>query len=249
MSLPKVIAGNWKMNGSNILIEKFSKKFRTVDLSTKVEVIVFPPFTHLKYAYEQLKDTNIKIGAQDCHHESTGAFTGNVSSKMLAECGASFVIIGHSERRELSRSENKYIPGKISSAVERNLTPIVCIGESLIEHQNNQTNEILEKQLKFSLKQSIKSEALVVAYEPKWAIGTGKMPSLNQINQTHRCIREILSKIFDKESAKKIRIIYGGSVNPSNASEILNQEEVSGVLVGGASISTDDFLKIVTRSY
>ena len=245
MSHDKLIAGNWKMNGNIKLIEEFVKKIPSINLLQNIEVLICPSFPYLGQAFEAFKSLGIKVGAQDCHHKANGANTGDVSSKMIRELGSSYIIIGHSERRDNYQSENLHIFEKVKRAIEENLIPIICIGESLAERQNDATEVVLKNQLNFFLKNDLKDVDFVVAYEPKWAIGSGRVASLPEIKKTHAFIREIISQAFNMEIARSKRIIYGGSVKPDNSGKILKLEEVDGALIGGASLDPQDFFSII----
>ena len=241
----KLIAGNWKMNGNIKLIEEFVKKFPNIKSFQNIEVLICPSFPYLGQTFEAFKRLGIKVGAQDCHYKANGAHTGDVSSKMISELGASYIIIGHSERRDNYQSEDLHIFEKVKRVIDENLTPIICIGENLAERQNNDTEAVLKNQLNFFLKNDLKEVDFVVAYEPKWAIGSGQVASLPEINKTHTFIRETISQAFNMEIARSRRIIYGGSVKPDNSEKILKLEEVDGVLIGGASLNPQDFFSII----
>ncbi len=245
MSQRKLIAGNWKMNGNINLIETFADTFSKINLADKIEVLICPPFSYLEKAYGAFKEIGISVGAQDCHHEIYGAHTGNVSSKMVKECGGSYVIIGHSERRDFYPEEDKYFSEKVLRSIECDLIPIICVGENLHERNTNKTETTLKNQLEPFLIRELEKIEFVIAYEPKWAIGTGKIASIDQINSAHNFIRNTISKKYNGEAAGEKRIIYGGSVKPNNCVEILNSKVVDGALIGGASLNSKDFLSII----
>ena len=228
----KIIVANWKMNGSKILIKEFSA-FAPTKTNT---IIICPPFTLLDSAKTTLPDF-IKIGAQNCSEEDTGAFTGEISASMLRESRASHVIVGHSERRTLYKETDNVILKKVQSAIKNELTPIVCIGETLSEKKANKTFQVLEKQIDASIAKVNAQTRLIVAYEPIWAIGTGLTPNEDEIKETHLHIKEKLSQYFNSD----IPILYGGSASSENCSKITSIENVDGLLVGGASLKKHDF--------
>jgi triosephosphate isomerase len=212
-----------------------------------VEVGIAPPFPFLRAALDAVGTDPVRVGAQDVHWEDVGAFTGEVSAAMLASMGASFVILGHSERRHLLGETDEDVRRKVAAAFRRGLTPIVCVGETEAERLAERTLEVVERQLQLGLASVPAEQAdhLVVAYEPVWAIGTGRVATLDQIAEVHRLVRDRLSARFGAEAAGRIRIQYGGSVTPQNAAEILALEEVDGALVGGASLDAAKFLAVV----
>ena len=228
----KIIVANWKMNGSKILIKEFSA-FAPTKTNT---IIICPPFTLLDSAKTTLPDF-IKIGAQNCSEEDTGAFTGEISASMLRESRASHVIVGHSERRTLYKETDNVILKKVQSAIKNELTPIVCIGETLSEKKANKTFQVLEKQIDASIAKVNAQTRLIVAYEPLWAIGTGLTPNEDEIRETHLHIKEKLSQYFNID----IPTLYGGSASAENCGKITSIENVDGLLVGGASLKKHDF--------
>jgi len=241
-----LIAGNWKMNTTipeakelvnNILIHSIK-----LENKNNNEILFCPPFTHLYPIGEIIKDSNLSLGGQNCLQELGGAFTGEISPSMLNDVGCKYVILGHSERREFFCETNELINKKISIAIENDLIPIYCIGESLEERNNGTTNNKLKVQIKEGLK-DIEGN-LVIAYEPIWAIGTGLTPTIEQINETHNFIRGLLIELFGS-LGKDIKILYGGSLNDKNATDILPIENVNGGLIGGASLNADKFNKII----
>tara|TARA_B100000902_G_scaffold300940_1_gene288617 strand:- start:242 stop:985 length:744 start_codon:yes stop_codon:yes gene_type:complete len=237
----KIIAGNWKMNGKleNLLeIKKISNEFAR----SKIEIVICPPFTLLSAATEIRK--NIYLGAQNLHSESEGAFTGEISADMLLDLGVTHSIIGHSERRTEHNETNKIVARKVKISLERKLQTIICIGETELHRQKNRTLEILEKQLFDSLGTNENFEKLIVAYEPIWAIGTGLIPEISEISKTHDFIRVRLLELYGS-NASNIPLLYGGSVNGSNAPEIFKVPNVNGALVGGASLSFEKFAPII----
>ena len=237
----KIIAGNWKMNGKleNLLeIKKISNEFAR----SKIEIIICPPFTLLSAASEIAK--NVHLGAQNLHPESEGAFTGEISADMLVDLGVTYSIIGHSERRNEHNETNEIVARKVKVSLEKKLQTIICIGETDLQHKENSTLEILEQQLLGSLANNINFENLIVAYEPIWAIGTGLIPKVSEISKIHDFIRVRLVELYGY-NASNIPLLYGGSVNGSNAPEIFNVPNVNGALVGGASLSFEKFAPIV----
>ena len=237
----KIIAGNWKMNGKleNLLeIKKISNEFAR----SKIEIIICPPFTLLSAASEIAK--NVYLGAQNLHPESEGAFTGEISADMLVDLGVKYSIIGHSERRNEHNETNEIVARKVKISLEKKLQTIICIGETELQRKEKSTLEILEKQLLESLANNTNSEKLIVAYEPIWAIGTGLIPEVSEISKIHDFLRVRLVELYGS-SASYIPLLYGGSVNGSNASEIFNVNNVNGALVGGASLSFEKFAPII----
>ena len=237
----KIIAGNWKMNGKleNLLeIKKISNEFAR----SKIEIIICPPFTLLSAASEIAK--NVYLGAQNLHPESEGAFTGEISADMLVDLGVKYSIIGHSERRNEHNETNEIVARKVKISLEKKLQTIICIGETELQRKENSTLEILEQQLLESLTNNTNSEKLIVAYEPIWAIGTGLIPEVSEISKIHDFLRVRLVELYGS-NASTIPLLYGGSVNGSNASEIFNVNNVNGALVGGASLSFEKFAPII----
>ena len=237
----KIIAGNWKMNGKleNLLeIKKISNEFAR----SKIEIIICPPFTLLSVASKIAK--NVYLGAQNLHPESAGAFTGEISADMLVDLGVKYSIIGHSERRNEHNETNEIVARKVKISLEKNLQTIICIGETELQRKENSTLEILEQQLLESIANNTNSEKLIVAYEPIWAIGTGLIPEVSEISKIHDFLRVRLVELYGS-NASTIPLLYGGSVNGSNASEIFNVNNVNGALVGGASLSFEKFAPII----
>ena len=231
----KIIAANWKMNGSEELMKEFSQ----LTPAKHNDVIICPPFTLLDSA-KSLLSNSIKIGAQNCSAEDKGPFTGEISASMLQEKNVSHVLIGHSERRTLFKETDYVILKKIEAAIKSKLIPIVCIGETLSEKKTNKTLQVLESQINRSLAKIQPHEQVIVAYEPVWAIGTGLIPDESEIKETHLYIKTKLSQHFNAD----IPILYGGSANSENCSQIISIENVGGLLVGGASLKKHDFKTI-----
>jgi triosephosphate isomerase len=243
--LRPLVAGNWKMNGLKMSANELGRIMQGGgDLWRKVDLMICPPATLLVTHSVVALGSKLQIGAQDCHAEPSGAFTGDISAEMIADAGAVAVIVGHSERRTLHHETNEQVRAKAQAAWRAGLTAIVCIGETKAEREAGQTLDVLGKQLDGSLPQSgATAENLVVAYEPVWAIGTGLTPTSNDVAEAHRFIRDRLKTRFGAQG-EKVRILYGGSVKPANAKELLSLPNVNGALVGGASLKADDFLGI-----
>jgi triosephosphate isomerase len=243
-----IIAGNWKMyktiDESIELVTLLKRSLADID---EIEIAVCPPFTSLSDVREALIDTNIRLGAQDCYWEKEGAFTGEISCQMLKSAGCSYVIIGHSERRQFFGETNETVNKKVKAALKEGLRPIVCVGEKLDERQSGRTFDVVKDHVGNSLAGLSKDEMLkvVIAYEPVWAIGTGVVATKEQAQEVHKYIRGLIGKMFDDETAGSVRIQYGGSVKPDNIRELISQEDVDGALVGGASLKADSFAQIV----
>jgi len=212
-----------------------------------VEIVVAPPFTAIHAAAEAARNTNIGVAAQDLYWEREGAFTGEVSPAMIAEAGAEYVIVGHSERRRLFGETDAIVNRKTMAAIAGALTPIVCIGETLEERERDETLAVLDRQIKDGLDQLTADQVaeIVIAYEPVWAIGTGKVATTEQAQEVHAFIRTLLTKLFTEPVAQKIRILYGGSMKPANAPELLAQKDIDGGLIGGASLESRSFVELV----
>ncbi len=247
MRIP-IIAGNWKMNKTEEealqLVSDLKQRLGEV---TGVKVIVCPPFTALFSVNKALENSSILLGAQNMHWEEKGAFTGEVSPTMLLTVGCKFVIIGHSERRSYFYETDHSVNLKVKSALKFSLSPIICVGEKLEERDANKTKEVIEIQLKGAYKElsDQQAEKTVIAYEPVWAIGTGKNATPQQANEVHVFIRKFLSDEYGEEISEKINILYGGSVNPKNSRELLAMSDIDGALVGGASLDAVSFEGIV----
>lgn len=243
----KVIAGNWKMNNSIEESVKLISELKQGLIETDVKVIICPPFTSLETANTLVKGSQIELGAQNMHNETSGAFTGEISASMLKSVGCKYVILGHSERRAIFGESNEFINKKVHKALTENLIPILCVGESLEEREKNITKDVVKRQLLVGLDSvsSEQAEGIIIAYEPVWAIGTGKTASPEQAQEVHGFIRALFSEKYGKETAEKVIIQYGGSVKPDNASELLSQKDIDGALVGGACLKADSFLGII----
>ena len=243
----KIIAGNWKMNKLPNETISFFEEFVPLVKNTKNEVVICAPYTDLFYAILSAQNTNIKIGAQNMHWEENGAYTGEVSPQMLKAIGVEYVIIGHSERRQYFAETDETVNKKLKAAHNVGLKPIVCVGESLEQRESGNAKEIVTKQVKMGLKDLTNEQiaSTIVAYEPIWAIGTGKTATKEDANETIKWIREEIENMYGKENADKVIIQYGGSVKSSNAKELFEMSDIDGGLVGGASLKPDEFSKIV----
>ena len=244
--LKPLAAANWKMNKTIGETEDFIHSFLPmVKTVTDVEILIAPPFTSLSIASQLLQATHIRLAGQDVFYEEKGAFTGEISSAMLLSAGCSDVIIGHSERRQYFDETDEIVNKKIKTARGNNLGVILCIGETLAEREENKTFDILERQLTGSLR-DMSLKGINIAYEPVWAIGTGKTATPDQANEAHAYIRKWLREYG--EGADSVRILYGGSVTPDNIKSLMAEHEINGALVGGASLKPDSFAKIVLGS-
>jgi len=254
MSRKQFIAGNWKMNtslaGAVALADGLKAKIGRVE---QVDLAVAPPFVYLSAVADELEDSAIAVAAQNVFHEDSGAYTGEISGQMLKDVGCRYVIIGHSERRHVFGETDELINRKVIKALSDGLDVILCVGELLEQRQAEQTDEVVARQVKIALEgvasrqpgDMALGERLTVAYEPVWAIGTGKTATPAQAQDVHAMIRRLLGEIYDRQTAEGVRIQYGGSVKPSNAAELLAQPDIDGALVGGASLKADDFAAIV----
>ena len=250
--MKKLIAANWKMNKtaeeSVVFIKQFTKLIKN---AKDIEIVICPPFTSLQAVSKELKGSIIKLGSQNMHFEDAGAYTGEISPLMLKEIGCEYAIIGHSERREIFNEDDFLINKKVAAALSHSLKPILCIGENLEQRKNGKTNAVLENQLKNCLKNINKNQIVKVniAYEPVWAISKGnpnhKAATAQDAEQGHRFIRSVIEKMYDRETAKNTRIIYGGSMKPDNAKELLAMPNINGGLVGNASLDAKSFAEIV----
>ena len=245
------IAGNWKMNLTLEEARGLAKKLCDgLADSEAVDVGVFPSFVYLKDICDILSDSKVFVGAQNMNREKCGAFTGEVSGEMLRDIGCTHVIIGHSERRTIYQETDSMINSKIKAALFNDLCPILCVGEKQEERDADKTREVVENQLSGGLENltSEQVKGLTIAYEPVWAIGTGKTATPEQANEVHAFIRNTMRSKYDNDTAQSMRIQYGGSVNSKNAKELLGQPEIDGALVGGASLDSNSFLDIVSAA-
>ena len=238
-----LIAGNWKMNGLRASLGE-ARAIAEGSAGCKARVAICPPSPLIREMSEMLRGTGVLVGGQDAHWEASGAFTGDVSAQMLADAGAELVILGHSERRAGHGETDEIVARKVATALAAGLEPIVCVGETLEERQAGQALGVVTGQARGSLPAALAGQAFSVAYEPVWAIGTGLTPTTAEIEEMHRAIRATLVELFG-EAGAGVPILYGGSVKPSNAGEILHAAEVGGALVGGASLKAEDFLAII----
>ncbi|MBE7014084.1 MAG: triose-phosphate isomerase [Ruminococcaceae bacterium] len=242
-----LIAGNWKMNKTVsetvTLVEEITKKVT----EPNCDVVICVPYTSISDAVKLTKGTPVKVGAQNMHFLDNGAYTGEISADMLLELGVTYVIIGHSERREYYNETDETVNKKVLKAIEKNLISIVCVGETLEQRENNETLGLVKGQVEKALKDvSIEDiKKVVFAYEPIWAIGTGKTATCEQANEVCKYIRECVKDLYNEEIANEIKILYGGSMNVKNADELLKEPDIDGGLIGGASLKSEDFSNIV----
>ncbi|MCG7491997.1 triose-phosphate isomerase [Thalassobius sp. Cn5-15] len=241
----KLAAGNWKMNGLSAQIEVLNDLINRHPAPT-VDLLICPPATLVGAAATATAGTPLMIGGQDCHTATSGAHTGDISAEMLGDSGAGAVILGHSERREDHGEEDALVAAKTTTVQAAGLIAVVCIGETLAQREGGETLNVIKAQLAGSIPADAAADTLVVAYEPVWAIGTGKIPTLAEIAEVHDFIRAELTARFGADFADKIRLLYGGSVKPTNAEEIFAVSNVDGALVGGASLKAEDFSGIIT---
>ena len=246
MTRRAVIAGNWKMNYTPEEAVKVINELKPLVKDAAAEVVIFPTFVCLDAALKAAKGSNVKIGAQNMHFEESGAFTGEVAPGMLQAMGIEYVILGHSERREYFNETDEALNKKVKAAFAHNMIPVLCCGESLEQRENGTTNKIVGAQIKADLEGLSKelAEKVIIAYEPIWAIGTGKTATDEQANETIAAIRAVVAEMFGKEVADKVRIQYGGSVKPNTIKAQMAMSDIDGALVGGASLIADDFSKI-----
>lgn len=242
------IAGNWKLNKTiaeaKALVAALKAAVADVDA---VEIMIAPPFTALSSIADELQGSNILLGAQNCYPQSSGAFTGEVSPEMLKDAGCQVVIIGHSERRQLFNEPDEFINQKVKATLAAGLTAILCVGETLEERENEQMYDVLTTQLQGGLAglNAEQMQRVIIAYEPVWAIGTGKTASNDEAQEVHSFIRGLLQGTIDQTTALATRIIYGGSVKPDNVDGLMAEDDIDGALVGGASLKAEDFARIV----
>jgi len=247
----KVIAGNWKMNKDlNESQDLVSKIINGLGNDAKCNVIVCPPFTSLNEVSSLIKTTHVKLGAQNLSFEDSGAFTGEISAAMLKSVGCEYVIVGHSERRNIFGEPDEIINKKIKKALEHSLKPIFCVGELLEQREAGTTMEVVKSQILNGLKDITPEQLpeIIVAYEPVWAIGTGKTATPEQAQEVHAAIRELIVENFSEDVADSLVIQYGGSVKPENAGELLSKNDIDGALVGGACLKADSFLGIIAAA-
>jgi triosephosphate isomerase len=240
-----LVAGNWKMNGLTASLAEIKAMREAVDAGKAgaAELAVCPPATLLAQAASALKGGKVSLGAQDCHAQTSGAFTGDIAAPMIKDAGASYVIVGHSERRQYHGETDAAVKAKAEAALKAGLTAIVCVGETRAEREAGKAIEVVSTQVRGSLPAGGAPETVVVAYEPVWAIGTGLTPTPADVAEVHAAIRKLLGEVYGAAGAK-LRILYGGSVKPANAKELLGLANVDGALVGGASLKAADFMAI-----
>lgn len=242
-----IIAGNWKMNNNMKESVKLVEDIKSYDLDDGVDAVVCVPFTNLRDVKEALEGTDIKLGAQNMHWEENGAFTGEISPLMLKELEVDYVILGHSERRQYFNESDESVNKKMKAALDHDLKPIVCVGESLEEKEAGREKEVVEAQVRKAFQDISEDniEDIVIAYEPIWAIGTGKTASADDANNMISFIRDIVGEIYNKAARDIVRIQYGGSVKPDNIKELMGKSQVDGALVGGASLKAEDFTNLI----
>lgn len=247
-----LIAGNWKMNcgpsDAAALLEGLKNK--KAEVSEDVDVLVCPPSVSISMAVSYLHDTDIQVGAQNFHFEDNGAYTGEVSATMLTEAGCGYVLIGHSERREYFGESDENVNKKTAKAIAHDLGPVVCVGETLDQRKKGIHFDLVKDQVTAALKGLSDIDVLnvVIAYEPIWAIGTGETASPEQAQEMHAHIRSVLAGLYDTDASEAIRILYGGSMKPANAEELLSQKDVDGGLIGGASLDADSFSQVINTA-
>ena len=246
-----IVAGNWKMNKTVVealaLVGDLKNELANIK---DVDIVVCPPFTALCEVAKAIRDSNIRLGAQNMSEHNAGAYTGEIAAEMLKELSVRYVILGHSERRQYHKESDELISKKARAAHAAALKPIVCVGETIAEREAGQMEKVLETQVRGSLTGFSKEQMVetIIAYEPVWAIGTGKTATTAQAQEAHAFIRGLLVKLFDEATARRVRIQYGGSVKPSNARELMSQPDVDGALVGGASLEAPSFADIIKNS-
>ena len=246
----RLVAGNWKMNTSLAegyeLVQSIKQMVVESDIES-TDILFIPPLVHLKMLSNSITGAAMYIGAQNCHHEESGAYTGEVSASMLASVPVQYVLVGHSERRQYFGESNALCNSKIKAALQNDLNVIYCFGETLEERESGSFMRVLEEQVRIGLEgiHNTLMESITLAYEPVWAIGTGKTASSAQAQEVHSAIRNVLSELYGDDTAQKVRILYGGSVKPNNASELFGQKDIDGGLIGGASLKAEDFMGII----
>jgi triosephosphate isomerase len=242
-----VIAGNWKMNKTPAEALSLIEEIKPLVITEECDVVVCVPYTDLPVVLEAVKGTNIEVGAQNCHWKKSGAYTGEISAEMLYEMGVNYVIIGHSERRQFFGETDKTVNKRTRAALDAGLTVILCVGETLEQHEQGITYDLIAMQTKIALLSvsEIELKNIVIAYEPVWAIGTGKTATSEQANEVCNAIRNIICELYGDQASDGITIQYGGSMNSVNADELLSQTDVDGGLIGGASLKAADFAAIV----
>lgn len=246
--LRTLIAGNWKMNGTRDALEEVKHLTRALEsLPRTADILICPPAT-LIMAMASIAGAHLKIGGQSCHAQISGAHTGDISADMLRDAGAEYVIVGHSERRDDHAERSAYVKAQGQAALQAGLKPIICVGEDYNQRVRGETQDVIDRIMRKSLPDlASEQDAVIIAYEPKWAIGTGKVPTPDEIGEVHTLIRRILADRYGRQ-AQTMPILYGGSMKPGNASEILGIEDVNGGLIGGASLKAEDFIAIYKQA-
>lgn len=253
MSSKKMVVANWKMNKGLVQSQQFAEELKSYTEKHKnlnVDIVLCPPFTSIEAVNRKVAGTLIKVGGQNMNQELMGAYTGEISAGMLKSCGCEYVILGHSERRKYFNETDQLINKKVLKALDEGLKPILCVGETLQEHEDKITEGVIEGQVTECLSHvSVENMANVtIAYEPVWAIGTGKNATPHQAESVHNFIRKKLKKMYDEETSNKTRILYGGSITADNAKELFTPATINGGLVGGASLETESFIKIINAA-
>jgi len=243
------VAGNWKMNTDGHTSVELAKAIASgsSESAEQVHIAIIPPFVYIPAVVKAVSTARIAVGAQDIYFEQKGAFTGEISVSMLKDTGCTYALCGHSERRHVIGENDELVNKKVAAAISGGLLPILCVGELIDERKASKTEEVVTRQLKNGLAglNIEKASAVTIAYEPVWAIGTGLTATPQQAQEVHTLIRKLLSKMYSAQLAEEIRILYGGSVKPDNARELMRQQDIDGALVGGASLNADDFLAII----
>ena len=247
------VAGNWKMNTDSLnsvsLVREVAEGVSDI-AGEKIDIAILPPFVYICYVVGALSTSHIAVGAQDVYFEHKGAFTGEISAEMLKDVGCTYVLCGHSERRHIIKETDELVNKKVSAAILGGLLPILCVGELLEERKAGRTNEVVKRHIERGLAglSEEKAAAVTIAYEPVWAIGTGLNATPAQAQEVHSMIRQLLAKMYNKRAAEEMRILYGGSVNAGNAASLMSQDDVDGLLVGGASLKAEEFISIIKQS-
>ncbi|MDF9834126.1 triosephosphate isomerase [Ereboglobus sp. PH5-5] len=247
----KLIAGNWKMNKTATEAAPLAQEIvAAAGRNTDVDIVVCPPFTALETVGKIVDGSSVKLGAQNMHHEAGGAYTGEISAAMLRDLFASYVLLGHSERRSYFGETDAFINKKVTASLKNQLKPILCVGETLAEREAGTTLKVVQTQVEVGLEGVSNDDItnVVIAYEPVWAIGTGKVATTEQAQEVHAFIRELLTKLYGEALAQKIRILYGGSMKPANAPELLAQKDIDGGLIGGAALESRSFLELINAA-
>jgi triosephosphate isomerase len=243
------VAGNWKMNTDSHTSVSLAEAVASgsSDIAKQVHIALIPPFVYIPAVVKAVSTAHIAVGAQDIYYEQKGAFTGEISASMLKDIGCTYALCGHSERRHVIGETDELVNKKVGAAISGGLLPILCVGELIEQRKESRTEEVVTRQLKTGLQglSAGKVSAVTIAYEPVWAIGTGLTATPQQAQEVHALIRKLIGELYDSQMAEETRILYGGSVKPSNAAELMAEEDVDGLLVGGASLNADDFVSII----